>query len=157
MRVRPLALLLPMLLLSACAAANGDQVSSPSSSTPSASSQSPTEPAAPSQDRENAAFVREPAGSSRAALLAGVLNVDDATGCLWLDAGGQRHQVLLKGETLRLDFTADSPVIRDGDAVVAAAGERMELQGGFTDVPGVPGCPVGGQVWIGALPPSAKG
>lgn len=86
------------------------------------------------------------------ALATGTLRVDPATGCLWLESepGKPTMQLLLQGESYRVDFSTAPATIRDGDTVVARADERVEVGGGFTHrVHGVEGCPVTAGTYLG--------
>lgn len=94
-----------------------------------------------------------PAGEFRMqALATGTLRADPATGCLWLETeeGKPTLQLLLQGESYRVDFSTSPPSVLDGDTVVARVGERVEVGGGFTDrVRGVEGCPVTPGAFLG--------
>lgn len=101
--------------------------------------------------RETAAV--RPTGELRMqALGTGTLRADPATGCLWLEteAGKPTMQLLLQGESYRVDFSTSPASIIDGETVVARVDERVEVGGGFTDrVQGVEGCPVTAGTYLG--------
>lgn len=107
--------------------------------------------AQPSSERETAAV--RPAGEFRMqALGMGTLRADPETGCLWLEteAGKPTKQLLLQGESYRVDFSVSPAAILDGETVVARVGERVEVGGGFTQrVQGVTGCPVTAGTYLG--------
>jgi hypothetical protein len=104
-----------------------------------------------SSERAKAAV--RPAGEVRMlALGTGTLRADPDTGCLWLEteAGKPTRQLLLQGESYRVDFSTSPASIRDGETVVARVGERVEVGGGFTErVRGVEGCPVTAGTFLG--------
>jgi hypothetical protein len=99
------------------------------------------------RDLEYAA-VRPAFGGRDQALAMGALGVDPTTGCLWLESEGGRTPLLLHGAEYRVDLGADPPTVLRGDQPVAAAGDQVSLGGGF-GAPGVPGCPVGGDAFVG--------
>jgi hypothetical protein len=76
------------------------------------------------------------------ALLAGTLGGDPYTGCLWVSGspGTGRTAFLLHEDTAVLDVSAEVPVIRDGDRILAAFGEAVRMGGGNTGSPPAPGC-----------------
>lgn len=86
------------------------------------------------------------------AALPGTLRADRKTGCLWLEgeAGKPTAQLLLQGDSYRVDFSDSPPTVRDGDDVVATVGQQVEVGGGHTArVQGVEGCPVGASTFLG--------
>lgn len=105
----------------------------------------------PPSERETAAV--RPAGEFRMqALGRGTLRADPDTGCLWLEteAGKPTKQLLLQGESYRVDFSTSPVSILDGETVVARVGEQVEVGGGFTErVQGVEGCPVTAGTYLG--------
>lgn len=96
-----------------------------------------------------------PAGEARMEALAqGVLRADAESGCLWLEHedGRPAAELLLHGESYRVDFSAAPASVLDGGTVVARAGELVEVTGGFTDrVEGVEGCPADADTFLGGF------
>lgn len=136
--------LLVCLLSSAC---GGGDLALPSGTTPSAS-------ASPSEDDARAtAAVRTGSDIRMQALARGVLGADATTGCLWLEGeDGRSRELLLQGDSYRVDFSASPVVVRDADRVVAEVGSAVRLGGGFTDrEPGVEGCPAEGGPFLGSF------
>lgn len=85
----------------------------------------------------------------------GTLRADAATGCLWLEGAGGAPtvQLLLQGDSYRVDFTQSPAAVLDGDKVVARAGADVQVGGGSTDEDsGVEGCPVSRGVFLGYFP-----
>jgi hypothetical protein len=86
------------------------------------------------------------------ALLVGTLGGDVETGCLWLSAtsgGGERTALLLHHDRAVLDVSAQPPVVRDGDLVLAAFGDEVQLGGGSGVTPAAPGCAGLGRTFAG--------
>lgn len=74
------------------------------------------------------------------------------TGCLWLEAplgAGERVGFRLHHDTAELDVSAQPPVIRDGDRVLAAFGDDVEMGGGFGVSPAGPDCTEPGTPFAG--------
>jgi hypothetical protein len=91
-------------------------------------------------------------GTYEEALATGVLRADLATGCLWLESpdGASTVQLLLQGDSYRVDLAAAPAAVLDGDTVVARIGDRIEVGGGISDrETGVEGCPVRPPVFVG--------
>jgi hypothetical protein len=103
--------------------------------------------------RETAA-VRPSEGFLRQALAIGILRADDATGCLWIERGGKpTAELLLAGESHRVDFSTSPPVVWKGEQVVATVGTEVRFGGGYTERHrGVEGCPIAGEgIFFGAF------
>lgn len=84
------------------------------------------------------------------ALLVGTLGGDVDTGCLWVDGPGEgRLPFLLHEDTAVLDVSAEPPVIRDGDRLLAAFGDAIEMGGGHLGSAPAPGCEDHGQPFTG--------
>jgi hypothetical protein len=82
----------------------------------------------------------------------GTLRADPKSGCLWLegDSGNPTAQLLLQGNSYRVEFSDSPATVRNGDDVVATVGQRVEVGGGFTDsVKGVEGCPAAAGTVLG--------
>lgn len=89
------------------------------------------------------------------ALAFGTLRADAATGCLWLEGpdGEPTGELLLQGDSYRVDFAASPAAVLDGDELVARVGDKVEVGGGSTDeFSGVEGCPVHGGIFLGHFP-----
>lgn len=140
----PAAALLACLLMSACG--NGQAASFAVPAAPSNSAD-----ASPTGDGRATAAVRPGNGMAMQAHARGVLRADATTGCLWLEGpDGVGREVLLQGDSYRVDFDVSPVVIRDGERVVAEVGTAVDMGGGFTPrVDGVEGCPAEGGPFLG--------
>lgn len=97
----------------------------------------------PSRDGVSRAAVITDDPLKKDAGLRGILRADPSTGCLWLDVGGGKAaELLLQGAGYSVDFSTTPASVLDGDRVVATVGKRLDVGGGHTSRPGVPGCPV---------------
>jgi hypothetical protein len=104
-------------------------------------------PSGSASDDVSRAAVRSSNGINMLALKMGVLRADAESGCLWLEGetGEPTGQLLLQGDSYSVNFADSPPTVRDGDEVVAAVGEQVQVGGGYTDrVQVVPNCPAGG-------------
>lgn len=80
------------------------------------------------------------------------LRADAVSGCLWLERedGTPAAQLLLQGDSYRVDFSASPVSVLDGNAVVARVGDVVDVGGGFTQrVDPVKGCPVAAGTFLG--------
>lgn len=122
-------------------------------------SQQIANPGAGSDDVSRVAFLQEES-TYPMALLAGTLGGDAETGCLWVSGPhgeGERTPLRLHHDSAVLDVSAQPPVIRDGDRVLAAFGDAVEMGGGFGVSPAGPSCtdhgtPFTGHSLVRALP-----
>lgn len=99
-------------------------------------------------DVRRVSFTQEPE-THMLALLTGTLGGDANTGCLWIaQPDGGRTPVVLAHDTAVLDVTAQPAVIRDGDTILAAFGDDVELGGGVGQQSAA-GCVDLGPVFLG--------
>lgn len=101
------------------------------------------------------AAVRDGGVSRMLAGFHGTLRADPESGCLWLEgeSGQPTAQLLLQGDSYRVDFSDYPATVRNGDAVVATVGQQVDGGGGYTTrVQGVAGCPVDASTFLGYFP-----
>lgn len=111
-----------------------------------------------SSDPSRAAFVyvsaEEDAGPSFLGLAVGELGGDPETGCLWI-GGAPRTRLLIvtSDQATHVDFTVKPFVVRSGETVVAAEGQKITLTGGLGGPAGVltHDCPVDGEPFVGRI------
>ena len=125
MRLLPIVV---VLLVAGCASGGGDTLGS-------------AEP-----DVSRVSFVPAPEAAMQA-LLTGTLGGDPSTGCLWVE-GPHRVPLVIQHDTAVLDISAQPPVVRDGEEVLAALGDAVEVGGGHAGT-SAPGCEDLGPAFLG--------
>lgn len=98
------------------------------------------------------AAVRVASGAPGDARAGGVLGVDAASGCLWIEEPDGRTPVLLAHPRYSARLDSDPPAVLVENNVDVPAGSPVRLEGAF-GVPSdaVPGCPVPGVPFVGVL------
>ena len=75
--------------------------------------------------------VVEADGTQELAGVTGVLNGDEATGCLWLEHAGRRTGLVLEYRSAGVNFSKSPPTVETVEGVVARFGQTLSAGGGF--------------------------